>query len=45
MPAGIRISSNGRAVSFERAMAWNVLDSDDSICVVTAMFVNWSFLT
>jgi len=45
MPAGIRISSNGRAVAFERAMAWNVLDSDDSICVVTAMFVNWSFLT
>lgn len=45
MPAGIRISSNGRPVAYERAMAWNVLDSDNSICVVTVMFMNWSFLT
>eukprot|EP01018_Ginkgo_biloba_P031257 Gb_18240 [translate_table: standard] len=45
MPAGIRISNNGRAVAFERGVAWKVLDGNDNIQFVAVMFMNWSFLT
>lgn len=44
LPAGICVSSMGRPVSYEQAIAWKVLnDNDDSHCLAF-MFINWSFV-
>ncbi|XP_015882797.3 homeobox-leucine zipper protein ATHB-14 isoform X1 [Ziziphus jujuba] len=44
LPAGICISSMGRPVSYERAVAWKVLNDDDSHHCLAFVFVNWSFV-
>nr|AIV98134.1 class III HD-Zip protein HDZ1 [Cunninghamia lanceolata] len=44
IPAGVRVSSKGRAVAFERAVAWDVLDGNSNTDFVAIMFMNWSFL-
>ncbi|RWW25485.1 hypothetical protein GW17_00010168 [Ensete ventricosum] len=42
--AGLCISSMGRPVSYERAVAWKVLDDEDNVHCICSMFVNWSFV-
>ncbi|OWM63816.1 hypothetical protein CDL15_Pgr006078 [Punica granatum] len=44
LPAGICVSSMGRPLSYEQAVAWKVLDDDDLNHCLTFMFVNWSFV-
>jgi homeobox-leucine zipper protein len=45
LPAGVRISSTGRTVTYDRALAWKVLDDDDTIHCIAFLFMNWSFMT
>ncbi|CAL9148033.1 unnamed protein product [Musa hybrid cultivar] len=42
--AGLCISSMGRPVSYDRAIAWKVLDDEDNVHCICSMFVNWSFV-
>ncbi|KAI4343094.1 hypothetical protein MLD38_027637 [Melastoma candidum] len=44
LPAGICTSSMGRPASYEQAVAWKVLDDDETNHCLTFMFVNWSFV-
>ncbi|KAG0483763.1 hypothetical protein HPP92_011847 [Vanilla planifolia] len=44
LPAGICVSSMGRPVSYEQAVAWKVFDEDDIHHCLAFMFVNWSFV-
>ncbi|XP_054778818.1 homeobox-leucine zipper protein ATHB-14-like [Prosopis cineraria] len=44
LPAGICVSSMNRPVSYEQAIAWKVLDDDDSNHCLAFMFMNWSFV-
>ncbi|KAJ6966104.1 hypothetical protein NC652_003857 [Populus alba x Populus x berolinensis] len=44
LPAGICVSSMGRPVSYEQAVAWKVLNDDDSNHCLAFMFMNWSFV-
>ncbi|PKU69363.1 homeobox-leucine zipper protein HOX32 [Dendrobium catenatum] len=44
LPAGICMSSMGRPVSYEQAIAWKVLNEEDSPHCLAFMFVNWSFV-
>ncbi|XP_031130039.1 homeobox-leucine zipper protein ATHB-14-like isoform X1 [Ipomoea triloba] len=44
LPAGICVSSMGRPVSYEQAVAWKVLNDDDTNHCLAFMFVNWSFV-
>ncbi|KAJ8470137.1 hypothetical protein OPV22_024480 [Ensete ventricosum] len=44
LPAGICLSSMGRPVSYEQAVAWKVLNDDDSPHCLAFMFLNWSFV-
>lgn len=44
LPAGICVSSMGRPVSYEQAIAWKVLDDNDSYHCLSFMFLNWSFV-
>ncbi|CAD5170055.1 unnamed protein product [Musa acuminata subsp. malaccensis] len=44
LQAGLCISSMGRPVSYERAVAWKVLDNEDNAHCICFMFVNWSFV-
>ncbi|KAK4588977.1 hypothetical protein RGQ29_019826 [Quercus rubra] len=44
LPAGICLSSMGRPVSYEQAIAWKVLNDDDSNHCLAFMFINWSFV-
>lgn len=44
LPAGVCVSSMGRPVSYEQAIAWKVLDDEDSNHCLAFMFTNWSFL-
>ncbi|XP_062161229.1 homeobox-leucine zipper protein ATHB-14-like isoform X1 [Alnus glutinosa] len=44
LPAGICVSSMGRPVSYEQAVAWKVLNDDDSNHCLAFMFINWSFV-
>ncbi|TYI35012.1 hypothetical protein ES332_A03G046700v1 [Gossypium tomentosum] len=44
-PAGICMSTMGRHVSYEQAVAWKVLEADESTVHCLAFsFVNWSFV-
>lgn len=43
LPSGICMSSMGRPVSYERAMAWKVVNDDNSTHCIAFMFMNWSF--
>ncbi|KAL5577386.1 hypothetical protein UlMin_019085 [Ulmus minor] len=44
LPAGICTSSMGRPVSYEQAVAWKVLNDDNSNHCLAFMFINWSFV-
>ncbi|XP_010535179.1 PREDICTED: homeobox-leucine zipper protein ATHB-15-like [Tarenaya hassleriana] len=44
MQGGICISSMGRPVSYDRAVAWKVLDEDENAHCICFVFVNWSFV-
>ncbi|CAL1402838.1 unnamed protein product [Linum trigynum] len=44
LPAGICVSSMGRPVAYEQAIAWKVVNDDDSHHCLAFMFVNWSFV-
>ncbi|KAA8514839.1 hypothetical protein F0562_018018 [Nyssa sinensis] len=44
LPAGTCVSSMGRPVSYEQAIAWKVLNDDDSSHCLAFMFINWSFV-
>ena len=44
LPAGICTSSMGRPVSYEQAIAWKVLNDEDSNHCLAFMFINWSFV-
>ncbi|GMI96999.1 REVOLUTA, INTERFASCICULAR FIBERLESS, INTERFASCICULAR FIBERLESS 1, amphivasal vascular bundle [Hibiscus trionum] len=44
-PAGICMSTMGRHISYEQAVAWKVLEADESTVHCLAFcFVNWSFV-
>ncbi|RAL38003.1 hypothetical protein DM860_000697 [Cuscuta australis] len=44
LQSGICLSSMGRPVSFEKAVAWKVLDEDENPHSICFMFINWSFV-
>lgn len=44
LPAGVCSSSMGRPISYEQAVAWKVLNDDDSNHCLAFMFMNWSFV-
>ncbi|XP_020215009.1 homeobox-leucine zipper protein ATHB-14 [Cajanus cajan] len=44
LPAGICVSSMNRPVSYEQAIAWKVMDDDDSNHCLAFVFMNWSFV-
>ncbi|KAF8410680.1 hypothetical protein HHK36_003213 [Tetracentron sinense] len=44
LPAGICVSSMGRPVSYEQAIAWKVLNDEDDNHCLAFMFMNWSFV-
>ncbi|KAF7830109.1 Homeobox-leucine zipper protein ATHB-8 [Senna tora] len=41
---GICLSSMGRPVSYERAVAWKVMNEEETAHCICFMFVNWSFV-
>ncbi|CAH9076635.1 unnamed protein product [Cuscuta europaea] len=44
LQSGICLSSMGRPVSFERAVAWKVLNEEETPHSICFMFINWSFV-
>ncbi|KAG7025829.1 Homeobox-leucine zipper protein ATHB-15, partial [Cucurbita argyrosperma subsp. argyrosperma] len=44
LQGGICLSSMGRPVSYERAVAWKVLNEEENAHCICFMFVNWSFV-
>ncbi|KAL3500605.1 hypothetical protein ACH5RR_039698 [Cinchona calisaya] len=44
LQGGICMSSMGRPVSYERAVAWKVLNEEENAHCICFMFVNWSFV-
>ncbi|PKA61985.1 Homeobox-leucine zipper protein HOX32 [Apostasia shenzhenica] len=44
LPAGICLSSMGRPVAYKQAIAWKVLNDEDSHHCLAFMFVSWSFV-
>ncbi|XP_028777813.1 homeobox-leucine zipper protein ATHB-8 [Neltuma alba] len=44
MQGGICLSSMGRPVSYERAVAWKVLNEEETAHCICFMFINWSFV-
>ncbi|KAJ6732520.1 HOMEOBOX-LEUCINE ZIPPER PROTEIN ATHB-14 [Salix purpurea] len=44
LQGGICLSSMGRQVSYERAVAWKVLNEEESAHCICFMFINWSFV-
>ncbi|CAH9066380.1 unnamed protein product [Cuscuta epithymum] len=44
LQGGICMSSMGRPVSFERAVAWKVLNEEETVHCICFMFINWSFV-
>ncbi|KAL3632967.1 Homeobox-leucine zipper protein ATHB-15 [Castilleja foliolosa] len=44
LESGICLSSMSRPVSYERAVAWKVMNEDDNAYCICFMFVNWSFV-
>ncbi|XP_077243850.1 homeobox-leucine zipper family protein / lipid-binding START domain-containing protein [Tasmannia lanceolata] len=44
LPAGVCVSSMGRPISYEQAVAWKVLNEEDNIHCLAFMFMSWSFL-
>nr|XP_043615540.1 homeobox-leucine zipper protein ATHB-15 isoform X2 [Erigeron canadensis] len=44
LQGGICLSSMGRPVSYERAVAWKVLNEEENSHCICFMFLNWSFV-
>lgn len=44
LQSGICLSSMGRPVSYERAVAWKVLNEEENAQCICFMFINWSFV-
>lgn len=44
LPGGVCLSSMGRPVSYERVVAWKVLNDDHTPHCIAFMFINWSFV-
>ncbi|CAL5440615.1 unnamed protein product [Camellia sinensis] len=44
LEGGVCLSSMGRPVSYERAVAWKVLDDEEAAHCICFMFINWSFV-
>uniref|UniRef100_A0A7N0RFV9 Uncharacterized protein n=1 Tax=Kalanchoe fedtschenkoi TaxID=63787 RepID=A0A7N0RFV9_KALFE len=44
LPAGNCMSSMGRPISYDQAIAWKVLDDEEVNHCLAFMFVNWSFM-
>ncbi|CAK9159876.1 unnamed protein product [Ilex paraguariensis] len=44
LQGGICLSSMGRPVSYERAVAWKVLNEEENPHCICFMFINWSFV-
>ncbi|KAL9460588.1 hypothetical protein AB3S75_003733 [Citrus x aurantiifolia] len=44
LQGGICLSSMGRPVSYERAVAWKVLNEEETAHCICFMFINWSFV-
>ncbi|KAL5976788.1 Homeobox-leucine zipper protein ATHB-15 [Asimina triloba] len=44
LQGGICVSSMGRPISYERAVAWKVLNEEDTAHCIAFMFINWSFV-
>ncbi|KAM0937272.1 putative transcription factor & lipid binding HD-SAD family [Dioscorea sansibarensis] len=44
LPSGVCLSSMGRPVSYEQALAWKVMNEEDSPHCLAFMFMNWSFV-
>ncbi|KAF9594836.1 hypothetical protein IFM89_034819 [Coptis chinensis] len=44
LPAGICVSTMGRHVSYEQAIAWKVLTEENTVHCIAFTFVNWSFV-
>lgn len=45
LPAGVRMSSTGRTVAYEQALAWKVVDDNEGVQCIAFLFINWSFVT
>eukprot|EP00252_Welwitschia_mirabilis_P026266 TRINITY_DN8537_c0_g2_i2.p1 TRINITY_DN8537_c0_g2~~TRINITY_DN8537_c0_g2_i2.p1 ORF type:complete len:101 (-),score=7.83 TRINITY_DN8537_c0_g2_i2:300-602(-) len=43
LAGGICLSSMGRPVSYDRAIAWKVLSEEETPHCIAFMFLNWSF--
>ncbi|KAM1013346.1 hypothetical protein TB2_043313 [Malus domestica] len=44
LQGGICMSSMGRPISYERAVAWKVLNEEETAHCICFMFINWSFV-
>ncbi|KAG8052888.1 hypothetical protein GUJ93_ZPchr0001g31529 [Zizania palustris] len=44
MAGGVCVSSMGRAASYEKAVAWKVVDDDGGAHCICFMFLNWTFV-
>ncbi|CAA0826910.1 Homeobox-leucine zipper protein ATHB-15 [Striga hermonthica] len=44
LPSGICLSSMSRPVSYEKAVAWKVMNEEETAHCICFMFVNWSFV-
>ncbi|KAK6161883.1 hypothetical protein DH2020_001724 [Rehmannia glutinosa] len=44
LQGGICLSSMGRPISYERAVAWKVLNEEEDAHCLCFMFINWSFV-
>ncbi|KAF0915951.1 hypothetical protein E2562_000587 [Oryza meyeriana var. granulata] len=44
MAGGVCVSSVGRAASYDKAVAWKVVDDDGGAHCICFMFINWSFV-
>ncbi|KAG0581145.1 hypothetical protein M758_4G231900 [Ceratodon purpureus] len=45
LPAGVRMSSTGRTIAYEQALAWKVMDENEAVECIAFVFMNWSFVT
>ncbi|XP_027343900.1 homeobox-leucine zipper protein ATHB-15 isoform X3 [Abrus precatorius] len=44
LQGGICLSSMGRPISYERVVAWKVLNEEENAHCISFMFMNWSFV-
>ncbi|KAK8505317.1 hypothetical protein V6N13_045756 [Hibiscus sabdariffa] len=44
LQGGICLSSMGRPISYERAVAWKVVNDEENAHCICFMFINWSFV-